>query len=58
MQFFRTKPASIPSPAEALPGRPDPIVEPGNHTVLGTPIAGPWPEGTKTADLRPRLLLG
>jgi peptide-methionine (S)-S-oxide reductase len=49
MQFFRPKPASIPSPAEALPGRPDPIVEPGNHTVLGTPLAGPWPEGTKTA---------
>ncbi|HET7169843.1 MAG TPA: peptide-methionine (S)-S-oxide reductase MsrA, partial [Candidatus Limnocylindrales bacterium] len=22
---------------------------PGTHTVLGTPIAGPWPEGTETA---------
>jgi peptide-methionine (S)-S-oxide reductase len=22
---------------------------PGRHTVLGTPLAGPWPEGTKTA---------
>ena len=22
---------------------------PGIHTVLGTPIAGPWPDGTKTA---------
>jgi len=49
MQFFTHKPKSIPSPAEALPGRPDPIVEPGIHTVLGTPIAGPWPEGTQTA---------
>jgi peptide-methionine (S)-S-oxide reductase len=39
----------IPSPDEALPGRPEPIVEPGIHTVLGTPIAGPWPEGTETA---------
>ena len=58
MRFFRSKPKPVPSPAEALPGRPDPIVEPGIHTVLGTPIAGPWPEGTETADLRPRLLLG
>jgi len=49
MQFFSPKPTPIPSPAEALPGRPDPIVEPGNHTVLGTPIAGPWPDGTETA---------
>jgi len=49
MQFFRPKPDPIPSPAEALPGRPEPIVEPGLHTVLGTPIAGPWPEGTETA---------
>ncbi len=22
---------------------------PGIHTILGTPIAGPWPDGTKTA---------
>jgi peptide-methionine (S)-S-oxide reductase len=49
MQFFSPKPTPIPSPAEALPGRPDPIVVPGTHTVLGTPIAGPWPEGTETA---------
>jgi peptide-methionine (S)-S-oxide reductase len=45
--FF--KPQSIPSPAEALPGRPDPIVTPGRHRVLGTPIAGPWPDGTQVA---------
>ena len=49
MQFFRSKPATIPSPAEALPGRPEPIMKPGIHRVLGTPIAGPWPDGTKTA---------
>jgi peptide-methionine (S)-S-oxide reductase len=49
MQFFAPKPKSIPSPDQALPGRPEPIVEPGIHTVLGTPLAGPWPEGTKTA---------
>ena len=49
MRFFRSKPESIPTPAEALPGRPDPIVAPGTHTILGTPLAGPWPEGTQTA---------
>ena len=47
LDFFRQP--SLPSPADALPGRADPIVEPGIHTVLGTPIAGPWPEGTRTA---------
>jgi peptide-methionine (S)-S-oxide reductase len=49
MRFFSSKPATLPTPAEALPGRPDPIVEPGLHTVLGTPIAGPWPDGTQVA---------
>jgi peptide-methionine (S)-S-oxide reductase len=49
MQFFRSRPQTVPSPAEALPGRSEPIVRPGTHTVLGTPIAGPWPEGTRTA---------
>jgi len=49
MRFFSSKPESIPTPAEALPGRPDPIVAPGTHTILGTPLAGPWPEGTQTA---------
>jgi peptide-methionine (S)-S-oxide reductase len=49
MRFFTSTPASIPSPDAALPGRDTPIVRPGIHTVLGTPIAGPWPEGTRTA---------
>jgi peptide-methionine (S)-S-oxide reductase len=39
----------MPAPADTLPGRSTPIVTPGTHTVLGTPLAGPWPEGTKTA---------
>jgi peptide-methionine (S)-S-oxide reductase len=47
LDFFRQP--SLPSPADSLPGRAEPIVEPGIHTVLGTPIAGPWPEGTRTA---------
>ena len=49
MRFFSSKPVSVPSPVDALPGRPDPIVRPGIHTILGTPIAGPWPDGTQVA---------
>jgi peptide-methionine (S)-S-oxide reductase len=49
MRFFQSKPASIPSPTDALPGRSEPILTPGVHTVLGTPLAGPWPDGTRTA---------
>ena len=49
MWFLKSKPESIPSPAEALPGRSDPIVIPGRHTILGSPLAGPWPDGTQTA---------
>jgi peptide-methionine (S)-S-oxide reductase len=40
----------MPSPEKALPGRPDPIVEPGLHTVLGHPLAGPYPDGTEIAE--------
>jgi peptide-methionine (S)-S-oxide reductase len=40
----------MPSPADALPGRTTPILEPRAHTVLGTPIAGPYPEGFQIAE--------
>ena len=33
-------------------------MKPGIHRVLGTPLAGPWPDGHEDRDLRPRLLLG
>ncbi len=34
---------------EALPGRPTPLYTvPAKHAVLGTPLRGPWPEGTQT----------
>jgi peptide-methionine (S)-S-oxide reductase len=48
--FLFGKPATIPSPAEALPGRSEPIVTPGTHTILGTPIAGPYPDGFEIAE--------
>src|SRR3954470_9685320 len=47
--FSFLRPQAMPTADEALPGRPDPILVPGRHTILGTPLAGPWPEGTRTA---------
>jgi len=49
MRFFDFGQPSMPSPDQTLPGRADPIVKPGVHRVLGTPLAGPWPDGTQTA---------
>jgi peptide-methionine (S)-S-oxide reductase len=49
MRFFQSSQPTVPSPAEALRGRTTPIMTPGRHAVLGTPLAGPWPDGTKTA---------
>jgi peptide-methionine (S)-S-oxide reductase len=34
---------------EALPGRQDTMPIPDRHHVLGTPLAGPFPDGTRTA---------
>jgi peptide-methionine (S)-S-oxide reductase len=48
--FSFSKPASMPRPDEALPGRSQPILTPGRHTVLGTPIAGPYPDGFQVAE--------
>ncbi|WP_170140972.1 peptide-methionine (S)-S-oxide reductase MsrA [Allonocardiopsis opalescens] len=36
--------------SDALPGRAEPITVPGRHEVLGTPLDGPYPEGTEIAD--------
>jgi peptide-methionine (S)-S-oxide reductase len=48
MLFSRAKTAMI-DPQDALPGRDEPIVRPGTHLVLGTPLAPPFPEGTERA---------
>lgn len=46
--FFRTKPSTIPSVSEALPGRTTPMPVAANHFVNGHPLKGPYPEGTQT----------
>ena len=46
--MFRRKPAPPPAPEDCLPGRSTPITDPGDHLVLGTPMAGPFPEGMET----------
>ena len=46
--LFR-KSIDMPTPEDALPGRDTPIVAPGLHLVLGTPLTPPFPEGTEQA---------
>ena len=48
MLFSRHKTKTI-DPAEALPGRDEPMTVPARHEVLGTPIAPPFPEGLERA---------
>jgi peptide-methionine (S)-S-oxide reductase len=47
--LFTRKSATMPTPEDALPGRDSPVVVPGRHLVLGTPIGPPFPEGTEQA---------
>jgi len=44
-----SKKMSIPSAAEAAPGRPNPIPTAESHAVNGHPLKGPYPEGTQSA---------
>jgi len=45
---FRTR-MELPTPEEALPGRPTPMPVPPAHFVNGHPIAPPFPEGLELA---------
>ena len=51
LDFLFADPAktTLPSPADALPGRPEPMPVPERHAVLGTPLAGPLPDGAQMA---------
>lgn len=48
MAFFR-KPPTLPTAAEALPGRPEPILTAATHFVNGNALAPPFPAGIETA---------
>ena len=43
------KKTDLPTAADALPGRAEPMSVPATHTVLGTPLAGPYPDGLEIA---------
>jgi peptide-methionine (S)-S-oxide reductase len=49
--FLFGKSSAMPAPESALPGRPEPILDPAPHHVSGRPIAGPYPDGTEIAEL-------
>ena len=40
----------LPKPQEALPGRAEAIAVPDRHTILGTPLRPPYPEGSEIAE--------
>jgi peptide-methionine (S)-S-oxide reductase len=48
MFMFRKK-SELPSAADALPGRPNPIPTSDTHFVNGHKLHGPYPDGYKTA---------
>ena len=50
MWLFSRHKLELPSPEAALPGRAEPILKPGRHLVLGTPLAPPYPEGSEIAE--------
>ncbi|MGH9007936.1 MAG: peptide-methionine (S)-S-oxide reductase MsrA [Acidimicrobiales bacterium] len=49
MKLFSSHKTQMIDAAEALPGRSTPIVHPGKHLVLDTPIAPPFPTGMEEA---------
>ena len=52
MIFGKKVPTALVDPKDALPGRTDQTMPvPDTHTVLGTPLVGPWPAGHEVAVL-------
>ncbi|CAO3398977.1 peptide-methionine (S)-S-oxide reductase MsrA [Azospirillum sp. 11R-A] len=48
---FLRKPATLPTPEEALPGRSQPVPVPEQHHVNGHRLTGPYPPGLEVIDL-------
>jgi peptide-methionine (S)-S-oxide reductase len=49
MFSLKRKPMTVPSSAEALPGRKEPIPTAEKHFVNGAPLQGPYPQGLEKA---------
>ena len=49
LNLFARKPIAMPSPAEALPGRAEPIATAETHFLSGLPLKSPVPEGMAEA---------
>jgi|SRR5689334_5278260 peptide-methionine (S)-S-oxide reductase len=49
MFTLKRKPSSLPTPAQALPGRADPIPTASTHFVSGAALKGPYPQGAMKA---------
>ena len=47
MFSFRSAKTRMVEPDEALPGRSEEMPVTNRHVVLGTPLKGPWPDGTE-----------
>ncbi|MCB9998088.1 MAG: peptide-methionine (S)-S-oxide reductase MsrA [Hyphomicrobiales bacterium] len=47
--FMLRKRVALPSAAQALPGRPDPIPTAARHYVFDRPLRAPYPEGMRQA---------
>ncbi len=45
MALFSSRPLTLPTPDQALPGRQDPLPVPARHHVLDAPLTGPFPDG-------------
>jgi peptide-methionine (S)-S-oxide reductase len=50
MWLFGRAKTELPTPEQALPGRDQPIPVADRHAVLGSSLAGPYPEGTQIAE--------
>lgn len=47
MRLFNSKPAGVPAPEDCLPGRSEPLPDPGDHYVKGTSMTPPFPDGSE-----------
>ena len=50
MSLFGMRATQMVDPSRALPGRAETMPVPERHTVLGTPLAPPYPAGTEIAE--------